>query len=262
MKTIDSSVENSVGTQSWMQTTGGDLSLKERWHIISLRLVPFIQQTIKNHYYAHRSPVYKNNDLSIDAVSLPDSRVITDALEYMQSCSSVALQNHCLRTWCYAAAFAHLQHLPKDAELLAVACLLHDLGMTAQHEQHHANCRCFAGQGAYAAQDWAAAQSWPMTRQDQLFEIISLHMNIDVPMSQGIEAHLLQQAASCDVIGNRQYEFSPDFSQQVNHHYPRGSLNQEFIAFAKHEAAQRPKSRTAFVLQSGFEQLVKTNPYL
>lgn len=251
-----------VGNQAWMQTTGGDLSLKECWQILSNDLVPFIRQTIKNHYYAHRSITYKYNDLMVEHVTLPDSRVVSDALEYMQSCSSVALQNHCLRTWCYAAAFAYLQDLPKDAELLAVACLLHDLGMTQQHEQHHANCRCFAGQGAYAAQEWAAGQSWPSTRQDQLFDIISLHMNIHVPMNQGIEAHLLQQAASCDVIGSRSYEFPREFRQQILQAYPRGSLNTEFMAFVKQEAANRPRSRTAFALKNGFELWVKTNPYL
>lgn len=78
----------------------------------------------------------------------------------------------------------------------------------------------------------------------------------------GVEAHLLQQAASCDVIGSRGFEFSTTFRTQLNQQYPRLDFNQHMIEFTQYEAQARPKSRTAMVVQSGFKYLVKFNPYL
>ncbi|MDF2416136.1 HD domain-containing protein [Acinetobacter beijerinckii] len=250
-----------IGRQAWMAQTSGDLSLKDRMTLLSHSLFPVLKQSIKMYALAGRS---KQNlqFLSVDDLHLPDSNDVKQTIEKMQSCSSVSLQNHCLRTWHYAVAFSKIQNLKPDAELLAVSCLLHDLGMTEQHYQHHENCRCFAGQGAYAAQDWSLAQGWQLPRADQLFDVISMHMNPYVAVDEGVEAHLLQQAASCDVIGSRGFEFSTLFRQQLFEQYPRLDFNQHMIEFTQEEARIRSKSRTAIVVKSGFKQLVRLNPYL
>ncbi|MCH7335794.1 HD domain-containing protein [Acinetobacter sp. NIPH 2699] len=251
-----------IGQQAWMMQTSGDLSLKDRMTLLGHSLLPVLKQSLKMYGLAHRSKRTVSQDLSLDDLYLPDSTDVKQALQKMQSCSSEALQNHCLRTWCYAIAFAKMQDLKRDDELLAVSCLLHDLGMTEQHYQHHENCRCFAGQGAYAAKDWSIEQGWQIPRADQLFDVISMHMNPYVALDDGIEAHLLQQAASCDVIGSRGFEFSLQFRQQLQQHYPRLDFNENMIEFTQHEAKQRPKSRTAMLVQSGFKHLVNLNPYL
>ncbi|RZF56875.1 HD domain-containing protein [Acinetobacter halotolerans] len=251
-----------IGRQAWMIQTSGDLSLKDRMALLSHSLLPALKQSIKMYAFASQSKRNVQHDLSLDDLYLPDSADVKQALQKMQSCSSEALQNHCLRTWCYAVAFAKMQNLKRDDELLAVSCLLHDLGMTEQHYQHHENCRCFAGQGAYAAKDWSIEQGWHAPRADQLFDVISMHMNPYVALEDGIEAHLLQQAASCDVIGSRGFEFSPQFRLQLQQQYPRLDFNHKMIEFSQLEAINRPKSRTAMVVQSGFKQLINLNPYL
>lgn len=251
-----------IGRQIWMTRTSGDLALKDRLALLRHSLFPVIQQTIKSYALAHHDKVDKQHELNIADITLPDSADVLHALDQMQSCSTEALQNHCLRTWCYASAFAKIHQHPCDHELLAVSCLLHDLGMTAQHDQHHADCRCFAGQGAYAAKDWSIQQGWEEGRADQLFDVISMHMNPYVGLEEGVEAHLLQQAASCDVIGSRGFEFSKQFRQQLQQKYPRLDFNQIMIEFTQQEAHKRPQSRTAMIVQSGFKQLVNLNPYL
>lgn len=140
-----------IGRQAWMMQTSGDLSLKDRMLLLRHSLFPVLKQSIKMYSLANRSRPTVQHELRLDDLILPDSVDVQRALEEMQSCSSTSLQNHCLRTWCYATAFAQMQHLKPDDELLAVSCLLHDLGMTEQYYQHHVQCRCFAGQGAYAA---------------------------------------------------------------------------------------------------------------
>ena len=244
-----------IGRQVWMQQSSGDLSLQDRVALLRHSLFPVLKQSLKMYALAHRKST-SMLEFSLDDLQLPDSSDVQQALEKMQSCSSVALQNHCLRTWYFAAGFSKIQGLQPDDELLAVSCLLHDLGMTESYAHHQPNCRCFAGQGAYAAKGWA------IERADQLFDAIAMHMNPYVAPTEGTEAHLLQQAASCDVIGSRGFEFYQVFRQQLQQRYPRLNFNQEMLEFIQQEATQRPKSRTAMVVQSGLKQMIKLNPYL
>ena len=250
-----------IGRQVWMQQSSGDLSLQDRVALLRHSLFPVLKQSLKMYSLAHRKSTSKF-DLNLTDLQLPDSSDVQQALEKMQSCSSVALQNHCLRTWYFAAGFSKIQGLQPDDELLAVSCLLHDLGMTESYAHHQPNCRCFAGQGAYAAKGWAIERAWEIPRADQLFDAIAMHMNPYVAPIEGTEAHLLQQAASCDVIGSRGFEFSTQFRQQLQQCHPRLNFNQEMLEFIQKESAQRPKSRTAIVVQSGLKQMIKLNPYL
>lgn len=253
---------DAVGRQSWVQRTQGKLSFKDRMQLIGQSLMPTMQQLLRMHVAAQRQrPSASALYFSLADLPLPDSYDTALALQAVQDCASEAVLNHSLRTWFYAAAFARLAHMPLDHELLAVGCLLHDLGATSQYHQHHPHCQCFAGQGAYAASDWAAHCGWSDLRQKLLFDMISLHMNAYVPLSDGAEAHVLQQATACDVIGLRMQELPAIYRQQVVAAYPRLSFNEEFLAFTKAEAEIRPKSRAALMLDMGFELYLKTNPF-
>lgn len=259
---VTTTAENQLGRKAWLQQTQGNLSFKDRLQLMGKSLMPTMQQLGRMHWAARRKPSLNTAvHLGVDSLQLPDSHDIQLALQELQDCASEEILNHSIRTWFYAAAFARLAHLPVDQELLAAGCLLHDLGVTSKYHQHHPQCQCFAGQGAYAAADWARQQGWPQLKQDLLFDMICLHMNAYVPLSEGNEAHVLQQATACDVIGLRMQELPVAYRQDVLAAYPRLDFNRVFLAFSKHEAEMRPKSRTALVLDMGFELYLKTNPY-
>lgn len=251
-----------IGRKAWLQRTQGRLSFKDRMQLIGHSLLPTMRQLGRMHLAAHgQQRSVSALHFSLADLQLPDSYDTAQALQAVQDCASEAVLNHSIRTWFYAAAFARLSHVPLDQELLAAGCLLHDLGVTGQYHQHHAGCQCFAGQGAYAAADWAAQQGWPQARQDVLFDMICLHMNAYVALTEGNEAHLLQQATACDVIGLRMQELPDAYRQEVLAAYPRLNFNEEFLDFTKAEAKIRPKSRAALMLDMGFALYLKSNPF-
>ncbi len=259
---LNTVAEHQIGRKAWLQHTQGRLSFKDRLHLIARSLTPTMQQLGKMHWAAHRKAAPNPAiHLTVDTLQLPDSYDTRQALQEVQDCASEAVLNHSIRTWFYAAAFARLAHLPVDQELLAAGCLLHDLGVASKYHHYHPDCQCFAGQGAYAAADWAKQQGWPELKQDLLFDMICLHMNAYVPLSEGSEAHALQQATACDVIGLRMQELPVAYRQDVLAAYPRLNFNEAFLAFTRDEAKVRPKSRTALMLDMGFELYLKTNPY-
>ena len=59
-------------------------------------------------------------------LTLPDSRAVRDAYAQAETESQPWLFNHVMRSWLYGAKLAQHRGLAPDAELVAVAVLLHD----------------------------------------------------------------------------------------------------------------------------------------
>src|SRR5882672_10890210 len=62
-------------------------------------------------------------------LKLPDSGAVRDAHDQAQAESPPWLFNHVMRSWIYGAKLGQRRALAPDAELVAVAVLLHDLGL-------------------------------------------------------------------------------------------------------------------------------------
>ena len=62
-------------------------------------------------------------------LKLPDSGAVRDAHDQAQAESPPWLFNHVMRSWIYGAKLVQRRALAPDAELVAVAVLLHDLGL-------------------------------------------------------------------------------------------------------------------------------------
>jgi hypothetical protein len=60
------------------------------------------------------------------AISLPDSKLVTDATSAGANSSELYLFNHVMRSWTFGALLAKAEIAPPDPELLAVSALLHD----------------------------------------------------------------------------------------------------------------------------------------
>ena len=67
----------------------------------------------------------------IAGVSVPDSPLITEVIEYAQKLSEDYLFNHAMRSWLFAAKIKHIKSIDCDQEVVAVGTILHDIGLTA-----------------------------------------------------------------------------------------------------------------------------------
>src|SRR5215468_9175013 len=66
----------------------------------------------------------------IAGVSVPDSPLINDALEYARTLSEPYLFNHAVRSWLFAVKIGSVKHIDHDSEVVAVGTILHDIGLT------------------------------------------------------------------------------------------------------------------------------------
>jgi hypothetical protein len=65
-------------------------------------------------------------------VSVPDSPLITEVLQYAQGLYEPYLYNHAVRSWLFAAKLGQLKGIDCDLEVVAIGTILHDIGLTAR----------------------------------------------------------------------------------------------------------------------------------
>lgn len=91
---------------------------------------------------------------SLAGVIVPDTPLVARAMEHARENSEPYLFNHVMRSWLFSAAIAQLKDAPHDPEVLAVATLLHDLGLARAFDGHLR----FEVEGANAARAFARAE--------------------------------------------------------------------------------------------------------
>jgi HD domain len=191
----------------------------------------------------------------------PDSGVARAAYERADELSSPALLGHCVRTWLFGELAAAVDGIDRDQELLYVACMLHDLGLTEAHTCADPRAHCFAVEGALAAEDFLSGGEWPAERTRAVTEAISLHINIRVPLERhGAEAHLLNVGAGMDVAGRGLARMPRARVDEVISRHPRGALVSELIDVMKLQVAERPAARLALMWRLGFRGYIERNP--
>ncbi|MEM8598905.1 MAG: HD domain-containing protein [Bacteroidota bacterium] len=252
-----------VGTLDWARETGGRLRLRDR-----LRLLPqaaaFYARQVSGRAERCLGLAGTGFQLDLDAVRVPDSPLAKAVEAHVEAVSPTWLAAHCARSFLWASLLAKRDGIVHDAELLYVACLLHDLGLTEHHEDTYDDVHCFAVEGAYAARDLGALQRWDAERRDRLAEAITLHLNVTVEVARGPEAHLLHEGTALDTAGARYHDLHGDTRDAVIDRHPRAGapgMKAGLIPTFKRQCCRRPGSRAAFLCLGGFLGHVRRAPF-
>jgi hypothetical protein len=242
-------VLSDVGTWKWAQRTGGRLSRRDRLELIRQGALARLS----------RLPARQRRELpELTVPDPPDSALARAAEECARELSSAPLHAHCVRTWLFAALFgARVKH---DPELLYLACLLHDLGLTEAHDRRDPTAACFAVEGARAAHQLLLSRGQPEERAVAVANAISLHMNISVPERLGVEAHLLGKGVTLDVVGRGLDRLPKLAVDEVNISWPRAQFVETLGSAVATQARARPQSRAALLQRLGFAKLMAANP--
>jgi hypothetical protein len=124
-----------------------------RWTLGSADVVP-----------PSRPPVLdKMEALQMNDFRIPDSSPARAALEVATEYLSEALLNHSVRSWYWAVGFAALEGRQGfDAELLYVAAVLHDVGLSEEFDNYTLSYELAAGHVAWAL---TAGAGWEASRR-------------------------------------------------------------------------------------------------
>ncbi|MEH3090356.1 MAG: cyanamide hydratase [Microbacterium arborescens] len=180
--------------------------------------------------------------LDLDALLAPPTPTAALALETVRRWSSPALVEHGLRSWAWARLRGDALGLDYDAELLYVAAMLHDLGVSPAFDAHET---AFEQAGGAAAWAFAAGAGWPHARRERVREVIERHMWLSVDPDLDAEGHLLEVATSLDVSGTAPDLWDVATLRAVEARHPRSGFTAEFAGCIHAQARRKPASAAA-----------------
>lgn len=245
----------SVGTLAWARRSGGRLSGYDRLSLMAEAMLVRLNLRLR----AQNKPPFS---VEVSSLRIPDSALCVAAGHLLASVSQAWLVNHCLRTFLWATILGKMEHHTYDEEVLFVASALHDLGLTdAGAKLSTIGSECFAVEGAFAAEAYLAQRAVEGKRRERIAEAISLHLNIRVPLKQGVEAHLLHEGAGLDVIGARHGELAATTRDGVVSLYPRIEMKNSLVTLMKEQSSMRRFSRVAFLCNHGFISMIRRSAF-
>jgi len=246
-----------LGTLSWVDRTGGQLSRAER-----LSLLGPLARTHAANAAGRLSMMARVNTGRRARVApsllIPPSSTLTEAaVEQAQRRLSPALLNHSYRTFTFGAALGALEGLTVDTELLFAAALLHDTGLPTNDRDVD-----FTRDSARVARDVAEEVGLSSAATETMRTAITLHYSPRVPLARGPVAYLLSAGAGVDVAGLRSWQLPPDLLAEVVDQHPRLGFKDEFTAAFRAEAARVPGGRAQFLRRYGaFDLAIKLAPF-
>ena len=190
-------------------------------------------------------------------IAVPATDVVRLADEVAGRYLSAALYGHSVRSFYWGAAYAGMNGLSYDAELLYVAALLHDLGLTAPFDAHEVPFEAAGGEVAWV---FCAGAGWPAARRQSTVDVIVKHMWESVDPHDDPEGHLLEVGTSVDISGSGLAGIPVELQQEVTADWPRGALATEFASCFDRQAVRKPHSRAAAAVASGISGRIRANP--
>jgi hypothetical protein len=179
---------------------------------------------------------------SISGVMIPDSRVAREATELVHDTESTLLFNHSTRVYYFASLAGKRRELKFDSELLYIAAMFHDLGLTSPYSSKSDR---FEVDGANTAQAFLRQHNIPQLEIDTVWTAIALHTTPGIPQYMHPVVALLTNGVEMDVLGIAYSEFSDADREAIVAAYPRTEHFKEDIIQAFYDGIKR-KPETTF----------------
>jgi hypothetical protein len=174
--------------------------------------------------------------VTIGGIVAPDSELARKAAALAGQAHSKVLLNHVHRTWWFAEFIGKKRQMKYDRELVYIASVLHDLGLS----EEHAGDKRFEVAGADAASKFLHTHDYPRAKTDIAWDAIALHSSADIADRKEPEVALVHFGAFVDVMGIRKEEISPQLIDDTIAHYPRLGFKKAFVEALAEVARKKP----------------------
>lgn len=175
---------------------------------------------------------------TLAGITVPDTPLVSRAIEYVRKNSEPYLFNHVMRSWLFAVILADQKDEPCDAEVLAVSTLLHDLGLT----KAGSGSLRFEVEGANAARDFVRGEGLDERRTQLIWDSIALNSTPSICLHKETEAALCTLGVGVDWGGWR-YESIPQADMaRILEAFPRLGMKHHFAHAVCRIAEARPET--------------------
>nr|CRL73017.1 HD-GYP domain-containing protein [Mycolicibacterium komanii] len=174
---------------------------------------------------------------SIAGITIPDSALVREATEHIRDAEDDLLFDHSRRVFLFGALRGNRLGLQPDLELLYVAAMFHDLGLT---ERYRTSDLRFEVDGANAARDFLLQHGVDSADARKVWLAIALHTTPGVPQFLDPEIALVNAGVETDVIGIGRAELSPEVVDAVTAAHPRPDFKNRILAAFNDGMKHRP----------------------
>src|SRR5271167_4052550 len=130
-------------------------------------------------------------------IKVPDTVLVRDAIDLSRSASAPFLFNHAMRSWLFGVLLSESAERAPDAELLAVATILHDLGLTDGYTAENR----FEVDGANAARSFLKGRGISTQQMQVVWDAIALHTTRSIALHKEPEVAMTHSGIAVDAIG-------------------------------------------------------------
>jgi HD superfamily phosphodiesterase len=175
----------------------------------------------------------------MSSIQIPDSKLAREVTELIRDTESELLFKHSVRVYLWGALLGKRKSMRFDPELLYVASMFHDIGLTSIYRESQLR---FEVDGANAARDFLRSHHISEADVDTVWAAVALHTTPGIPEHMHPEIALVQAGAGMDVAGRGFEHFTDEQRNEVIAAWPRDSdfankMIDEFYHGMKHRPA-------------------------
>jgi hypothetical protein len=157
------------------------------------------------------------NNRFLAGIEVPATSIVERAIDHARQTCEPYLFNHVMRSWLFAARIAQLKSIEHDAEVVAVATLLHDITLN----ERFAGPRRFEVEGADLARTFAADVGFDKRRAQLIWDSVALNSTPSIGLYKESEVALCTAGICLDVVGLQYDLIPPDEMKKVVGEFPR-----------------------------------------
>ena len=157
-------------------------------------------------------------------VSVPDTALISRAIELARERSEPYLFNHVMRSWLFASLLAQRKQTVHDVEVLAVTTILHDLGLA---QAVNGPLR-FEVEGANAARAFARKEGMDDRRTQLIWDGVALNSTPSISLYKETEIALATMGIALDWGGWGYDALTESEVAAIVEEFPRLGMKERF----------------------------------
>ena len=185
-------------------------------------------------------------------VTVPDSSLITEVLEYAQEVYEPYLFNHAVRSWLFAAKIGQLKGIDCDLEVVAIGTILHDIGLAAGVSGSNR----FEVNGAGAALSFVKERGVSSRRAQLIWDLVALNSTPSIALHKEAEVALGTMGIGLD-YGGFGFELIPSANMtEILEAFPRLKMKAKFAEACCRLVAAKPETSSDNFLRDFGERFV------
>jgi hypothetical protein len=174
----------------------------------------------------------------IAGVDVPDTPLITAAIEYARRLSEPYLFNHAMRSWLFAEIIGRAKGINYDREVVAIGTILHDIGLTPGVPGPHR----FEVNGANAALSFIAGRGFSDRRAQLIWDLVALNSTPSLALHKEAEVAVGTMGIGLDYGGFGLDTLQSGDAGRILSAFPRLRMKDSFSQACCRLVTQRPET--------------------